>query len=123
MKKKQILFIDDLILNHKKLQEINQNEEFEICSASSVIEAIEELSYKSFDLIISDLLMPDIDGFGLLELIKQNRNYCQIPVILLSSNCDWRLKAKCKELGADDFIYKPFTNSELIDAIKENLNN
>ncbi|WCT13886.1 ATP-binding protein [Mucilaginibacter jinjuensis] len=65
-------------------------------------------------LIISDVMMPEMDGFTLLENLKQNDTYCTIPVIMLTALTDHQHKLKALHIGVDDYLTKPFFKDELM---------
>ncbi len=65
------------------------------------------------DLIIADLNMPEMDGSTLIEKIRSNSLFCHIPVIILSGSKKSESRIKCLEIGAKDFIIKPFNPREL----------
>lgn len=72
------------------------------------------------DIIVSDLDMPEMDGFTLLKHLKSSEVFEDIPVIILSNTDSSTEKVKCLRLGADDYVVKPF-NPEELDARVENL--
>jgi len=65
------------------------------------------------DLIVTDIIMPDITGIEFLQQLKQNKIYRNVPVIVLSGVDKSHERVKCLELGADDFVVKPFNPKEL----------
>ena len=69
------------------------------------------------DLILLDLLMPDISGFDALKQLKEDVRYADIPVVIITSKSDAATEALCLEMGAVDFIRKPFSRSVLLDRI------
>jgi DNA-binding response OmpR family regulator len=71
--------------------------------------AQEILDNEIVDLIISDIMMPGIDGFELCRLIKSNVEYCHIPIILLTSKNTYKAHIEGLEVGADLYIKKPFS--------------
>ncbi|UOE50070.1 response regulator [Mucilaginibacter sp. SMC90] len=74
-------------------------------------------------LIISDVMMPEMDGFTLLETLKQSPAYCNIPVIMLTALADTRHKLKALHTGVDDYLTKPFLSSELLARTANLINN
>lgn len=74
-------------------------------------------------LIISDVMMPEMDGFTLLETLKQSPDYCNIPVIMLTALVDTRHKLKALHTGVDDYLTKPFLSSELLARAANLINN
>lgn len=83
---------------------------------------LDQLSKKIPDLIILDLMLPDIDGFEICKFLKSNNNYSSIPVIMLTAKSDELDKLIGFELGTDDYITKPFSPRELIARVKAVLN-
>jgi signal transduction histidine kinase/DNA-binding response OmpR family regulator len=74
-------------------------------------------------LIISDVMMPEMDGFTLLEALKQSQAYCNIPVIMLTALADTRHKLKALHTGVDDYLTKPFLSTELLARAANLINN
>jgi putative two-component system response regulator len=66
--------------------------------------------------------MPEMDGFTALEILKKNKDTAKIPVIFLTASTEEALESKGKELGAVDFITKPFSESALLNRIAAHLN-
>lgn len=71
----------------------------------------------TFDLILLDLIMPEMDGLELLELIKSSDRFKSLPVIILSGNYDTDKISACINTGAFDFLVKPIKTGEVISAI------
>jgi len=121
MPKKKILVIDD----EKSIRFIIENtlkQEFDVISMESGQEGLRYLESGNFpDMIICDLIMPEINGFEFLERIKTSGFFDDIPIMILSGR-DWsKDKIKCFELGAEDYVIKPFNPSEIIARIKRRL--
>ncbi len=83
--------------------------------ANTKKEAIEIIKMKKFDLIILDITLPDGDGFELCKYIKKNSN---IPIIFLTAKDEEKDVVKGLDIGAEDYIIKPFRNRELISRVK-----
>jgi DNA-binding response OmpR family regulator len=90
-------------------------EGFHIASAASGYEALEKVIKEMPDLVLLDIMMPDMDGF---ETLKKIREISSIPVIFLSVKGEEYDRVRGLDLGADDYITKPFSNLELISRIK-----
>jgi len=86
----------------------------QLAFASNGKEALEKLKHTSVDLIISDVMMPAMNGFTLLETLKKSDEYQAIPIILLTALSDMKYKLKALTIGADDYLRKPFMVSELL---------
>jgi len=121
MGKKKILVIDD----EKSIRFIIENtlkHEFDVITMANGQEGLSYLEAGNFpDVIICDLVMPEIDGFKFLERIKSSGFFDDIPVMILSGR-EWSNdKIRCFELGAEDYVIKPFNPSEIIARIKRRL--
>lgn len=88
---------------------------FEVIEAFSGTEAMDRLRDSLPDMILLDVMMPDIDGFEVLRMIRE---ISQVPVIMLTAKEEEDDKVKGLELGADDYITKPFSPRELVSRIK-----
>ena len=85
------------------------------------IEALEALRNRKPDLILSDVMMPDLDGFSLLRRVRAEPNLRDIPVILLSARAGEEARIEGLDSGADDYLTKPFSARELIARVNTNL--
>jgi len=114
--KKTILVVDDSVVIRKMVEIALENENYEIVTVANGKDALSFLDKKEPDLIILDIMLPDVNGLDILKAIKASKN---IPVVMLSAKDTPRETSKAKELGADDFIPKPFKDEELISKIHE----
>jgi len=111
-----ILIVDDNDDNRYTLQLLLESDGHErIASASGGNEAIALLNKEKFNLVLLDLMMPDLNGDEVLKLIKGNPDTRDIPVVMISADSDIEKVSKCIELGADDYLSKPF-NSVILRA-------
>ncbi|MDI6851487.1 MAG: response regulator transcription factor [bacterium] len=83
---------------------------------SELLKHLEEKNYP--DLIILDIMLPDWDGFELLKYLKSQEKYSKIPVIMLTARSDEADKVLGLEMGADDYVTKPFSTRELVARVK-----
>ncbi|MGX7108932.1 response regulator YycF [Facklamia miroungae] len=115
---KLILVVDD----EKPISDIItfnlKNEGFEVETAYDGEEALEKFAEKSPDLILLDLMLPKIEG---LEVCREIRKTSSVPIIMLTAKDSEIDKVLGLELGADDYVTKPFSNRELIARVKANL--
>ena len=86
------------------------------------MDALHKLQLVKPALIVSDIMMPVMDGIGLLKGIKTNKSTTQIPVILLTARAGEESKIEGWETGADDYLVKPFSSRELISRITSQIN-
>ena len=115
MKKTRILAVDDELVNVKLLRASLEARGYEVLAAMDGAEAIRIVEMEIPDLIILDILMPKMDGF---EVCQRIREWSKIPIIMLSVLGRESDKVKCLELGADDYITKPFGIEELVARVK-----
>jgi CheY-like chemotaxis protein/Mn-dependent DtxR family transcriptional regulator len=113
---KTILVVDDSIVIRKMVEIALENENYSVVSVATGKEAFSFLDGKDPDLVILDIMLPDVNGLDILKVIKTKKN---IPVVMLSAKDTPKETAKAKELGANDFIPKPFRDEELINKIHE----
>ena len=102
---------DDLEIAHYISTELGQYYKFGV--ASNGKEGLKELLTGNYDAVISDVMMPEMDGFTMLRMIKTNVNIAHIPVIMLTSKADIGNRLEGLERGADAFLPKPFDMEEL----------
>jgi DNA-binding response OmpR family regulator len=96
---------------------------YSILKSGNGKEALEILDTEAIQLIISDVMMPEMDGFEFCKIIKSNFNHSHIPVILLTAKDSIQSKVKGLELGADAYIEKPFSKVHLFAQISSLLSN
>lgn len=117
MKEKILIVEDDK--NISKLVKYNlEKAGFDCYTALTGEEALEVLSKFSIDLIILDIMLPEIDGFELCRMIKQETKLKNIPVVMLTAKGEEVDRVVGLELGADDYIVKPFSPRELVLRVK-----
>jgi len=93
----------------------------EIFESKSGFEALKLLPHHHFNLIITDINMPDINGLELVGFVKKNQNYKHIPLIIITTEGSERDKEKGLSLGADEYLVKPFNPEELQRLVKKYL--
>lgn len=112
-----ILVVDDSVVIRKMVEIALENESYNIVSVATGKEALTYLDDKKPNLIILDIMLSDVNGLDVLKAIKASKS--DIPVVMLSAKDTPRETTKAKQLGADDFIPKPFKDEELVSKIKE----
>jgi two-component system KDP operon response regulator KdpE len=115
MRRIRILVVDDEPAILKFLRANLEINHFETLAASNGEEAIKIVEREAPDLLVLDIMMPTLDGF---ETCRRLREWSQVPIIMLSARGDEDDKVKCLELGADDYITKPFGVGELTARVK-----
>jgi len=113
-----LLVVDDQEVNIQVVGGVLGKLGFEILPATSAPQAIKRLSVRRPDLILLDLLMPNMDGFALCRQIRDNPDWAEIPIIFLSSADDKDLIVRAFQSGGVDYITKPFNHAELISRVR-----
>jgi DNA-binding response OmpR family regulator len=115
MKQFRVLVVDDerRILNF--LSSKLRASGYEVLTASNGVEALEQVQAQEPDLVVLDVMMPKVDGF---ETLKELRSFSSVPVIILSAKGTNADKVKGLDLGADDYLAKPFSPDELVARIE-----
>lgn len=90
---------------------------FDVSLASDGIEGVEALPQVDPDLIITDINMPRMDGFGLIESVRANEAYSEVPILVLTTESGADLKARARAAGATGWIVKPFEDARLLAVI------
>ncbi len=90
-----------------------------ITEASSGCEALRQLPRGTYDLVVTDINMPDINGLELVSFVKNSDGYREIPLIIVSTEGSDRDRAKGLELGADAYLVKPFAPEDLRETARE----
>jgi signal transduction histidine kinase len=111
-----VLVVDDNADMREHIQIILSNQ-FNVVTAVNGQDALQKIQEQKPDLVVSDVMMPVLDGIGLLKEIKGNRPTAHIPVILLTARAGEESKIVGWETGADDYLTKPFSAKELISRI------
>ena len=114
----KILIIEDEPDIRKTLEYNITREGYEVISASSLSEGRQKLESDSFTLLLLDLMLPDGSGLDLFRELKQDKSLSTMPVIILTAKDDEVDKVVGFELGADDYVTKPFSVRELILRVK-----
>ena len=116
-----VLIVDDIAENLQVLGKILDENEIEFSYASSGKEALEAVSYNRPDLILLDVNMPEMTGFEVCEVLKQDPATREIPVIFLTAKTEQEDILQGLSVGGIDYITKPFNSRELISRVKSHL--
>ena len=119
-----IFIVDDSPTVVKFVSFSLRNSGFNVVSACDGMEAIEKLSVLSgkVDLLITDLNMPNLDGYSLITTLRQSEKHRQLPIIVLSSEDRVEERERGIAVGASSFIVKPFKSSLLLNEVNKFLN-
>ncbi|MGP1385797.1 MAG: sensor histidine kinase [Thainema sp.] len=116
-----ILVVDDKPANLVVMSETLTDAGYDVATAIDGERALKQVDYHPPDLILLDIMMPGIDGFETCRQLKDNTRIQDIPVIFMTANADVESKVKGFELGAVDYITKPFQEKEVLVRIKNHL--
>lgn len=116
----KILITDDSMVSRKSIIKLLKQTEYKLYQASSGKDAIHFVEKGNFDLVLLDLLMPDMTGVEVLQYFKKNN--ITVPVIVISADIQVATKELCFENGAVDFLNKPPVSDLLLSTIEKVLN-
>ncbi|MGB3292965.1 MAG: response regulator transcription factor [Phormidesmis sp.] len=117
----KILIVDDDRTLRAALSRYLTDQGFVVSSAASGTEGFEIFTLDTPDLIVSDVVMPEMDGFELCRRVRESGSGQLIPFIFLTGRCDLEYRIQGHSLGADDYLVKPFHPKELIAKIEAQL--
>ena len=118
MKRKTILIVDDELSILVPLQFLMEKEGYSAKLAQSGKDAFDKIAESKPDLILLDIMLPDLDGHEIYQMIRQRKEWESIRIIFLTAKNREADMAKGLALGADAYITKPFSNTELVEKIK-----
>jgi CheY-like chemotaxis protein len=121
MKSHSILIVDDETAYCEVLAEILESSGYRVFTAARAKEALDVLEAHPIDLIMTDVMMPEIDGLTFIRLIRESQKYAHIPVLVVSAKLGYEDQADAVGAGANGFLAKPFTTNELEGTIQNQL--
>jgi len=105
--KLEVLLVDDYKSIRDKLEKELRGLGLVVTTAGNGVEALGLLRSKRFDLLFTDIVMPEMDGFELCQEVRTAPGFQDIPIIVTSTHCDTEYVMKALRLGADDYVSKP----------------
>jgi len=120
--KKQILIVDDEPSWIKSLSVLLRQQGYKVLEATSGKEALSTLSGMHPDLILSDVRMPDMNGFDFLDAVRRTASISKTPVVFFTGIDDYDAMKVAKGLGATDYLIKPFDKRDVLSVISKHLN-
>lgn len=117
----KVMVIDDSKTIRRSAESLLQKVGYEVLTADNGFEALPIISSQHPDIIFIDIMMPRLDGYQTCALVKNNPKYRDIPIVMLSSKDGLFDRAKGRVVGAEQYLTKPFTRDDLLDAIRIHL--
>ncbi|WP_425481485.1 twitching motility response regulator PilG [Luteimonas suaedae] len=118
----RVMVIDDSKTIRRTAETLLRREGAEVTTAVDGFEALAKIADQHPQIIFVDIMMPRLDGYQTCALIKNNQMFRQTPVIMLSSKDGLFDKARGRIVGSEQYVTKPFTREELLDAIRKHVN-
>ena len=110
----RILVIDDEPIYHKMVASALEHENYQLDFALSANEGLQKAQVTRPDLIITDVMMPDMNGYEVTRLLRRDPQFARIPILVLTAQAALQNKLSSFEAGADDYLSKPFEPAELV---------
>ncbi len=114
---RNVLVIEDDKIMGQMVTEILDDIGFEVSTTTNGRVALEKLQQQAIDFIVLDILLPEMDGFQIYEILQKNPDTKNIPVMIVSGWSDEKNRKKAEQLGIRHFLAKPFTEDELLFGI------
>ena len=118
----RVMVIDDSKTIRRTAETLLKREGAEVVTATDGFEALAKIADQRPQIIFVDIMMPRLDGYQTCALIKNNQVFKHTPVIMLSSKDGLFHKARGRIVGSEQYLTKPFTREELLDAIRKHVN-
>ncbi len=118
-RKPKVLVVDDSISIRKYVQRFLDRSGYDVETATDGMNALETLGKMKFDAVVTDLEMPVMHGYDLMAEMKRNPVFTTIPIIVLTSRAGEKHRQKAIDMGAQDYLVKPFEETEMIEALRK----
>ena len=118
----RVMVIDDSKTIRRTAETLLKREGADVVTAVDGFEALAKIADQKPQIIFVDIMMPRLDGYQTCALIKNNQMFKHTPVIMLSSKDGLFDKARGRIVGSEQYVTKPFTREELLDAIRKHVN-
>ncbi|MCK9505219.1 MAG: twitching motility response regulator PilG [Porticoccaceae bacterium] len=115
----KVMVVDDSNTIRKTAETLLSKAGCQVITATDGFDSLAKIADHRPDVIFVDIMMPRLDGYQTCALVKNNKEYRSIPVIMLSSKDGLFDKAKGRIVGADDYLTKPFSKNELFEALEK----
>jgi two-component system chemotaxis response regulator CheY len=116
---KRILTIDDSKTMRDMLMLTLSSNGFEVLQAVDGLDGLDVLGREMIDVVITDINMPKLDGYGVIQHMRERPEYDDLPILVLTTESDQDKKERARKLGATGFIIKPFNPTGLVDVLRK----
>jgi two-component system, chemotaxis family, chemotaxis protein CheY len=116
---KRILTIDDSKTMRDMLMLTLSSNGFEVLQAVDGLDGLDVLGRETVDVVITDINMPKLDGYGVIQHMRERPEYDDLPILVLTTESDQEKKERARKLGATGFIIKPFNPTGLVDVLRK----
>lgn len=114
----KVLAIDDSRTIRELLRITLENAGFEVASADDGVQGVDKFSEFQPDVVITDINMPNMDGFGVIETLRGDTVRTRVPILVLTTESAPELKARARDAGATGWINKPFNDEALVSVMR-----
>ncbi len=121
MQRQSVLIVDDIITNIMILSAVLKKEGYDVYETTSGSEVVEIAKEVHPTLILLDIMMPEVDGFETCKILKEEESTKDIPIVFVTAKSDDNDKVKGLEMGAVDYITKPYFKKEVVARVKTNI--
>jgi two-component system sensor histidine kinase/response regulator len=119
---KNVLLVEDDLINREVARELLKDAGLQVTTAQSGREAIDELEHTSFDLVLMDIQMPELDGLAATRMIRLDERFRELPIIAMTVHARDEDREECLRVGMNDHVIKPFDPDELYGVLAHWLN-
>ena len=116
---KKVLVVDDSSVVRMSLEMLLRENNFDVISAADGVEGLKKAGSDTFDIIITDINMPNMNGLDMMKQLREKAETKFVPILVLTTESDSDMLAKGKEYGASGWIVKPFTNEDLLATVNK----
>ncbi|WP_420630615.1 response regulator [Candidatus Leptofilum sp.] len=117
--KKSILVVDDEPNLRMLLRHMLETGNFDVAEAEDGLDALDRLNKITPDLMILDVMMPELDGVSLCKQLRSTSQYAKLPIVMLSGKTQYKAVQEGLAAGADRYLCKPITVNELLETVRE----
>lgn len=118
MTQQTVLTVDDSRTMRDMLRVTLEESGYRVIQAADGLLGLEALDRETPDVIVTDINMPNLDGFGFIEAVRKERRFAGVPILVLTTESDQALKDRARKAGATGWITKPFEQTRLVDVVR-----